>query len=220
HPSDVEENLKRISEVISYFLEQNKKIISIGGEHTITLGIIRAFKETPCIISFDAHLDLRDEYLGYKYDHACVMRRIYEEKKSKIIEIGTRAVSRDEIEFANKNGILYFTPFQIRVLGIREIARRILLSLQDCKSIYISYDMDVFDPSFAPGVATPEPEGLDPTTVLDLVNILLENTKSKITGFDIVELAPPFDPSYITIILASKLILETSAIIAKYTKII
>jgi len=218
HPSNVEENLRRITDVVSYFIEQNKKVISIGGEHTITLGIVRAFKDKPCIISFDAHLDLRDDYLGYKYDHACVMRRIYEEMRPKIVEIGTRAVSREELEFASKNGITYFTPYQIRVLGIRETARKLLLLLQDCKSVYISYDMDVFDPSFAPGVATPEPEGLDPTSVLDLVNILLENIKSKVLGFDVVEVSPPFDPSYTTVILASRIILETSAIILKYLK--
>jgi agmatinase len=216
HPTDVEENLRRISEIISYFSEKGYRVIGIGGEHTVTIGIISGFLDNPCIISFDAHLDLRDEYLGYKVDHACVMRRILESKRSKLIEVGIRAVSKEEVEFAQKNGIIYFTPSQIKLLGVKEVARKILINIKECSSLYISYDMDVFDPSYAPAVATPEPEGLDPTTVFDLSNLVIENYRGVIKGFDVVELTPIYDTTGITSVLASKLILEIASMIYKY----
>lgn len=102
HPSDVEENVERISQVISYISELNKVVISIGGEHTITVGTVLGIK-ADCVLSFDAHLDLRDEYMGYRYDHACVQRRL-SEKGVKIMEIGNRAMGRDEIEYAKHLG--------------------------------------------------------------------------------------------------------------------
>lgn len=210
HPSDVEENIKRISDVTSYFAEKGKIIISIGGEHSITVGTTRGIKPD-CVLSFDAHLDLRDDYMGYKYDHACVMRRI-SEQGVKIMEIGTRAVSKEELEYANKAGIAYFTPQQVRLLGPREIARKIITNFRECQKIYITYDMDGIDPAYAPGVATPEPEGLDPTTVLDIVSLIVDK---RVIGFDVVEVSPPYDLSGITSVLASRLILETSAQIYK-----
>ncbi|MDT7860744.1 MAG: agmatinase [Saccharolobus sp.] len=212
HPSSVEENLSRISSVINYFHENKKIIISIGGEHTISAGVIKGLqKEGLCIISFDAHLDLRDEYMGYKYDHACVMRRI-SEYGVKILEIGSRAISREELEYARRNGIAFFTPQQIRLLGVKEVARKIINSTQECKSLYISIDMDGLDPAYAPGVATPEPEGLDPTTLLDIINLIVDK---RVVGFDIVEISPPYDISGITSVLGAKIIMETSASIYK-----
>ncbi|TRM97420.1 agmatinase, partial [Sulfolobus sp. E1] len=151
HPSAVEENLSRISSIINYFVENQNIPISIGGEHTITAGVIRGMKrEGLCVISFDAHLDLREEYMGYKYDHACVMRRI-SEYGVKIIEVGTRAVSKEELEYAKYKGIIFFTPQQVKTLGAREVSRKIINSTQECKSLYISIDMDGIDPAYAPG---------------------------------------------------------------------
>ncbi len=198
--------------MISYFQESGKITISIGGEHTITAGIIKGTKrEGLCLVSFDAHLDLRDEYMGYRYDHACVMRRI-SEYGVKIIEVGTRAVSKEEIEYAKQKGILFFTPQQIRLLGVKETARRIITSTQECKSLYISVDMDGIDPAYAPGVATPEPDGLDPTNLLDIINLIADK---RVIGFDIVEVSPSYDTSGITSVLASRIILETAATVYK-----
>ncbi|QGA54765.1 agmatinase [Sulfolobus sp. E5-1-F] len=213
HPSNVEENLSRISSVINYFQENGKITISIGGEHTITAGVIKGMKkEGLCLVSFDAHLDLRDEYMGYRYDHACVMRRI-SEYGVKIIEVGTRAVSKEEIEYARQRGILFFTPQQVKLLGIKETARRIITSTQECKSLYISVDMDGIDPAYAPGVATPEPDGLDPSTLLDIINLIADK---RVIGFDVVEVSPSYDTSGITSVLASRIILETAATVYKF----
>ncbi|MUM64596.1 agmatinase [Acidianus infernus] len=208
HPSNVEENVKRISDVVSYFSEKGKIVVSIGGEHTITVGTASG-TSADCVISFDAHLDLRDDYLGYKYDHACVMRRL-SEKGIKIMEIGNRAVSKEELEYARKAGVPFITSWDVELLGYKEVARKIINFTEECKRIYITYDMDSIDPSYAPGVATPEPEGLKPTTILDIVKLIADK---RIVGFDIVEVSPPFDPSGITSVLAAKIIMETSAII-------
>ncbi|AWR99554.1 agmatinase [Metallosphaera hakonensis] len=206
HPSDVEENVERISQVISYISELNKVVISIGGEHTITVGTVLGIK-ADCVLSFDAHLDLRDEYMGYRYDHACVQRRL-SEKGVKIMEIGNRAMGRDEIEYAKASGIPFITSHEVKTLGVREVAMRVVNFLKPCNRIYITYDMDAIDPSYAPGVATPEPEGLDPSTVLDIMNLVADK---RVVGFDVVEVSPSYDPTEITSVLGAKLILETAA---------
>jgi len=210
HPSSMEENLSRIEETYKQITSGNKLIVSLGGEHTITYGIIKAIKnEQPCVISFDAHLDLRNEYLGDKYSHACVMRRITEVLgEGKIIEVGTRAVTKEELNYAKENRILYITSRELRWLGIKETARKITKRLEECKKFYISYDMDAFDPAFAPGVATPEPEGSEPWQVLDIMEQIIDK---RLIGLDIVEVSPPYDSSMITSMLASRLIIEASA---------
>ncbi|AWR97139.1 agmatinase [Acidianus sulfidivorans JP7] len=208
HPSDVEENVKRIKDVISFFSDQGKIPISIGGEHSITIGTVLGTK-ADCVISFDAHLDLRDDYLGYKYDHACVMRRL-SENGIKIMEIGNRAVSKEELEYSREAGIPFITSNMVQMLGAREVARKIINFTSECRRIYITYDTDSIDPSYAPGVATPEPEGLSPSTILDIVNLIIDK---RIVGFDIVEITPSYDPSGITSILGAKMIMETAAII-------
>ncbi|MCY0860249.1 MAG: agmatinase [Sulfolobaceae archaeon] len=220
HPSDVEENINRIASVVSYFKDANKIPIVLGGEHTVTIGSVKGFEDPSiCILDFDAHFDLRDEYMGYKYDHACVMRRLWE-YGVKIFEIGTRAISREELDFANKNGINYITSPEVKLLGHREVARKVINSFSECKKLYITYDMDALDPSVAPAVATPEPEGLDLSTVLDIVNLVVEglSNRTKVVGFDVVEFSPPYDATGVTAIVASKLIIETTAIIAKHYK--
>ncbi|QKQ99778.1 agmatinase [Metallosphaera tengchongensis] len=206
HPSDVAENVERISQVASYISDQGKVLISIGGEHTITVGTVLGVK-ADCVLSFDAHLDLRDEYMGYKYDHACVQRRL-SERGVRIMEIGNRGIGRDEIEYAKSMSIPFITSHEVRVLGPKEVARRTINFLETCNRIYITYDMDAIDPAYAPGVATPEPEGLDPSTVLDIMNLVIDK---RVVGFDVVEITPSYDPTEITSVLGAKIILETAA---------
>ncbi len=206
HPSDVEENVERISQVVSYISDQGKIVVSIGGEHTVTVGTVIGTR-ADCVLSFDAHLDLRDEYMGYKYDHACVQRRL-SERGVKIMEIGNRAMGRDEIEYAKASNVPFITSHEVKLLGPREVAMRAINFLKPCNRIYITYDMDAIDPAYAPGVATPEPEGLDPSTVLDIMNLVVDR---RVVGFDVVEVSPSYDPSEITSVLGAKLILETAA---------
>jgi agmatinase len=157
-------------------------------------------------VSFDAHLDLRSEYMDEKLCHATFMRRINEENKpKKIIEVGTRAVCREELKYANETGnIKYITSRRILQDDINSIRREIRSALYDCNKIYITVDMDVLDPAFAPAVQNPEPEGIFISMLLD---ILLDICDQRLIAFDVTEVTPHYD-SGITSINAAKIIFE------------
>jgi agmatinase len=189
---DAEETLKRLEKVVAEFLEEKKIPVIIGGEHTITLGAARAFKEKNCaIISFDAHLDLRNEYMNLKTSHTTFMRRLNEQVKPKsIIEIGTRAVCKEELAYAKKAGINYFTANQIRNEGVDKTLKKIESLIDDAKQVYLTVDLDVLDPAFAPAVQNPEPNGLCSHMFYDLLNGLSDR---RVAAFDVVEVAPNYD---------------------------
>ena len=156
---DVELTLGRLALVAHDLFEDKKVPVFLGGEHTITLGVMRSLDEDVAVVSFDAHLDLRDDYLGLSVSHATFMRRINEDvKPAKILEIGTRAVGREELDYAKESGIDYLTAQQIREEGVKNMAEAIHEILVGYEKIYITIDMDVLDPAFAPAVQNPEPE--------------------------------------------------------------
>jgi agmatinase len=157
------------------------------------------------LVSFDAHLDLRAEFMGLKLSHTTFMRRINEEvKPAKIIEVGTRAVCKEELAYAKKAGIEFFTTQQIRNDGSESIAKELMEKLEEHKSVYFSIDMDVLDPAYAPAVQNPEPEGLEMPTLLD---ILCGICDKRLVGFDVVEVAPNYDHG-ISAVQAAKVIFE------------
>lgn len=201
---DCIETLKRVKEVVEGINSHGKIPIMIGGEHIITLGAIRGLKDA-AVISFDAHFDMRDEYLSNKLSHACVMRRIVEEVgRERVMIIGVRATYKEEIDYVKKNKISYITSNKINNSKINEVVNEIKDSLKDFKKVYISIDMDVLDPSYAPGVSNPEPEGISISTLLDILDGI---SNERIIGFDLVEVSPPYDNG-ITSITASKIIYE------------
>ncbi len=202
---DVELTLGRLALVAQDLFEAKKVPVFIGGEHTITLGVTRSLDKNVALVSFDAHLDLRNEYLGLTVSHTTFMRRIKEQvNPSKILEIGTRAVCREELDYAKKSGIEFITARQIRKEGISKTVRKIEGILDGFEKIYLTIDLDVLDPAFAPAVQNPEPEGLDTPTLLDL---LTEACDKRIVGFDLVEVAPHYDRG-VTAIQAAKTIFE------------
>jgi agmatinase len=202
---DVELTLGRLALVAQDLFEAKKVPVCIGGEHTITLGIMRSLDEKTALVSFDAHLDLRNEYLSLNISHATFMRRIKEQvNPSKILEIGTRAVCREELDYAKKSGIEFLTASQIKEGGIAKMAETIDCALADCEKIYLTIDLDVLDPAFAPAIQNPEPEGLDTTTLLDLLEVVCDH---RVVGFDLVEVAPHYDLG-ITAIQAAKTVFE------------
>ena len=208
----IEETLRRLELVVKDVLEAKKTPIIIGGEHTITLGMLRAIGKDAAVLSFDAHLDLRNEYLGQRISHTTFMRRIYEKiRPEKILEVGTRAACKDELEYAKKSHILFFTTQQIRKDGVEETAKRINKALKDVKKVYLTIDMDVLDPSFVPAVQNPEPDGLCMRTFLD---VLCEICDNRVVAYDVVEVAPHYD-SGITAIHAAKTIFEMMCQIEK-----
>lgn len=192
---------KKISgEFKSKLSAPEKILISLGGEHTITLGLVKAFKEkykNLSVLQLDAHADLRDSYQDSKYSHACVMRRIYQ--FCSYVGVGIRSISLEESRFAQKNKIRLFMAegmkdnksWMDQVIG--------LLS----EEVYLTLDLDFFDPSIMPAVGTPEPGGFLWDETLKFLKKL--SLKKKIVGFDMVELCP-LPGNVVSDFLAAKLI--------------
>lgn len=188
---DVNETLRRLELVTKELLEEDKVPVLIGGEHTITLGAMRSVGANAAVVSFDAHLDLLNEWRDLTTSHATWMRRLHEQVcPEKIIEIGTRAVLKEELHYAGKSQIPFFTTHQIRRDGAEKTVEKIRELLAVTKRVYLTVDMDVLDPAFAPGVQNPEPDGLNINIFLDLLCGICD---SRIVAFDLVEVAPHYD---------------------------
>ncbi|MEL9997764.1 MAG: agmatinase [Sulfolobales archaeon] len=217
---DVTRSLSIIEGVVSELISDGLRVVFIGGEHTISLGVVKGLikaltTSNVCYLCFDSHSDFRYEYLGSKYSHACVTRRIYEILGNRRITlVGIRAISHEEYRDLKNSNIRYFTSNQVKTLGVREISRNISKALEDCSKIHLSIDLDVLDPAYAPGVTTPEPEGITPTELLDILQLIIDD---RFTSLDVVELTPSYDQSMITSIVAAKIINEVIGMI--YSKI-
>lgn len=215
NPKKTVEMLKR---VVADVLAAGKMPIAIGGEHTITLGILKglgAKARKMALVSFDAHLDLRREFLGLTLSHTTFMRVINEEvKPAKIVEVGTRAVCKEELAYAEKVGIRFFTTQQIQKEGTAQIIRQLKEELASYESVYLTVDMDVLDPAFAPAVQNPEPDGLETCVLL---NILCGLCDKRVVGFDAVEVAPVYDEG-ISAVAAAKVIFEMLCALEKNRK--
>jgi agmatinase len=204
--------------VVSDLLTVKKMPVVIGGEHTITLGVLKGLGgkagET-AVVSFDAHLDVRKEYQGLTLSHTTFMRVINEEvKPAKILEVGTRAVSREELAYAEQAGIDFFTAQQIRKEGAAQIVQRLKEELASYKRLYLTVDMDVLDPAFAPAVQNPEPEGLETHMLLDVLCGLCDK---RVVGFDVVEVAPVYDQG-VSAVVAAKVMFEVLCQLEKARK--
>ncbi|HDM67155.1 MAG TPA: agmatinase, partial [Thermoplasmatales archaeon] len=197
------EMVKTVKEFSTKLVEEGKTPIGIGGEHTVSVGIISSLPRDIMVISFDAHLDFRDEYQSENYSHACVIRRLSEYVSPRnIIVVGVRSAERNELLKAEEEGLEYYDAFSF-IRDKRGVMREIKKRIGD-KSIYLTLDIDVIDPSYAPGTGTPEPFGLQPIDVLSCI----EELSPRIIGFDLVEVCPPFDHGE-TSILAARLIRST-----------
>ena len=206
--TDPKKTVDMLKVVVEDIVASGKIPVSIGGEHTITLGIMKGFgakvKKT-AIVSFDAHLDLRKEFLGLKLSHTTFMQLISEElKPAKIIEVGTRSVCQDELKYAKKAGIEFFSTQQIKKEGTTQIIQKLKEKLAPYDNIYLSVDMDIVDPAFAPAVQNPEPDGITTGDLLDMVCALCDK---RVIGFDVLEIAPVYDQG-ISAIAAAKVIFE------------
>jgi agmatinase len=211
---DLIETNKKLERVISEIVNGHKFPIVLGGEHSITIGEVKALGKDVTVVQFDAHMDLRDDYLGEKWSHATVMRRISDEIGiSHLIEVGTRAPSKEEYTFAKKAGLNFFTSETVKK-NPKETIGKIKKLLFGAPRILLTIDADCLDPSVAPGVGNPEPEGIDLTTLIDVIQGILDQ---RVIGFDVVEVSPPNDPSGITAVAAAKLIFELISLCAKAT---
>ncbi|MEJ5166495.1 MAG: agmatinase [Thermoanaerobaculia bacterium] len=177
-------DLNKIEERVSFWLGKRKKVLALGGEHTITLSCIRAYKKyykNFGIVHFDAHSDLRDSYENSKYSHACVMRRIFEENIP-FVSLGIRALSLEEADFIKRNkiGVIFAHDFSLKKL------EKFLKDLP--KKIYISFDCDFLDPKEVPALGTPEPGGFCYYETLKIIEVL--SKQKEIIGMDFVEATP------------------------------
>lgn len=202
-----EETLRRLELIVKELLEAKKTPIILGGEHTITLGAARALGEDFSLVSFDAHLDLRSEYMGRTVSHTTFMRRLHERlQPRRIVEVGTRAVCKEEIEYARQNDdVSFITVRQIVEKGVEKVVKEVRDLLAGSENVYLTTDMDVLDPGYAPAVQNPEPEGLDTQTLLD---ILCGVCDERVVALDLVEVAPHHDTG-VTAIQAAKVIFES-----------
>jgi len=196
-----EQTVQRVYEVARQLIQKGKFVVMLGGEHSLTLGMVRAFKERfdrLSVLQFDAHADLRDEYEDSRYSHACVMRRVLE--CCPIVQVGLRSLSLEEHRFLSLNQM---QPFFAEGLPLDEKA--IVSALTE--EVYITIDLDVLDPSIMSAVGTPEPGGLG---WYEMLRILRQVAREKqIVGFDLVELCPREGPSscaFLAAKLAYKLI--------------
>lgn len=187
-PTDISGSGRRITEIVRKVISDGKIPFILGGEHTITYFSLRAFSDV-FIIQLDAHADLRDEYLGDKICHATVMRRILDFiDPQKIVQLGIRSCSGEEAEFSRKSGLSHFTTEAL--MEKREEILELVKRKAGKSPVYITIDLDILDPAFAPGVATPEPGGLSTGELLKIIRSL---AKLNLAGCDIVELTPPHD---------------------------
>jgi agmatinase len=200
--------VEMLKNVVADLLAAGKMPVAIGGEHTITLGILKGLgtkAEKTAIVSFDAHLDVRREFQGLTLSHTTFMRLINEQvKPARIFELGTRAVCKEELEYAKKSGIEFFTSQQIRKDGIEKVTRNLQEKLSPYDNVYLSVDMDVLDPAFAPAVQNPEAEGIETNTLIDILCALCDK---RVIGFDILEIAPIYDQG-ISAVAAARVMLE------------
>ncbi len=181
--SGPESNVKRLQDTVVGILKSGKWPLVLGGEHSITPGVVAAFKnkyKNLSVLQIDAHTDLRDEYQGTKWSHACAMRRVYD-LGVPVTAVGIRSTCEEEISFIKKAG-LGSRIFQAPEVPIDKILKTLT------NQVFITVDVDGFDPSFVPGTGTPEPGGLDWYKVVELIRAVTK--QSKIVGADVVELAP------------------------------
>lgn len=191
HPGNLESSLQVIESAVTEIVGKGKKVLALGGEHLITYPISKAIKRQFSriqIIHFDAHCDLRDEYEGQKLSHATVMKRV-KELYGTIFHIGIRSGTRREFEEAPS------------VDSPSSLAERLDRHIP----IYMSFDLDVFDPSLAGGVTTPEPGGLMFKEVMEYFSVF---KGMNLVGADIVELAPDYDTTFVSSICAAKVARE------------
>lgn len=196
HSGSLEEALLSVERTLTQYLRKGKKVLIFGGEHTVTLPAVKAacsvFGKVQLLV-LDAHSDLRDEYLELKVSHATVTRRC-SEIASRVVLVGTRSFYGGEFDFISKA--------QVFLASTENFASFLEPSLP----LYLSLDLDALDPSQCPGVTNPEPGGLSYRDVIEIFRKL--RGKFNVVAMDIVELAPPYDPSFVSAVCAAKLAIE------------
>jgi agmatinase len=183
---------------VSHFLDMGKRVAMVGGEHSVSVGAIRAMSERYpdlTVLQIDAHADLRDEYHGSPYNHACVMRRAQE--YARVVQVGIRNVCEEEQCNIVPENIFYAH----NIVGCTGWEDEVVARLTD--NVYISFDLDGLDPSILPATGTPLPGGLQWYPTLNLLEKVFRNRR--VVGFDVVELCPQ-EGNVVSDVLAASLV--------------
>jgi agmatinase len=212
NPFDIQEAIRTIEDGASALSTGDRRILSLGGDHTIALPLLRvaARRFGPvAVLHFDAHLDTWDTYFGAPYTHGTPFRRASEEgllDRSRCLHVGTRGPLYADTDLADDTGlgfqVIPSTDFTVQ--GIEEIAGRMRQRL-GTGPVYVSVDIDVLDPAHAPGTGTPEAGGLSSRELLVLLRALAD---LDVVGADVVEVAPAYDHAEMTGIAASHVVYE------------
>ncbi len=197
---NTKKTLGNTAKAAAELIKSDIKLLTIGGEHLVSLPVIESYNEKykdMVVVHFDAHADLREDFLGEQLSHACVMRRVWEKLgDGRIFQMGIRSGTKEEFAFGREHTSLH--PFDLKSI---EAAIEVIGD----RPVYLSVDLDVLDPSEMPGTGTPEAGGVSFTALLKAILAL---KSCRIVGADAVELAPAIDPSGISTALACKLVRE------------
>ena len=207
-PSEVDQNFAKITEAVEKVVEKGSFPVVVGGDHAITFPVVRGLhKFAPLnIVHFDAHLDYTHDIQDALYTHASPIRRCRElDYVGHITSVGIRSARRKPYEESQRDGSLIISTQRFKQLGPRGVADLV----PEAENLYITFDIDVMDPSQAPGTGTPETGGLFYDETRECISELVR--KSRLVGFDMVEVAPPYDTSELTVQVASRLIVDILA---------
>ena len=180
--------LEQLTKTVNKTINLKYFPLTLGGEHSITPAIIKSLQQNYSkltIVQIDAHADLRDQYLGNKFSHACAMRRCLDFQNIDIIGIGIRNICKAEFEFVKKN------TDRVKIFWSKDISKKIIQKIKNLiknKNVYLTFDVDGFDSSLMPATGTPEPGGLFWSDTLQILKIIFKNCN--VVGADINELAP------------------------------
>lgn len=198
---NVTESMRRIEASVESILNQGKQTLCIGGEHLVSLPVIKAYhRHYPdlVVVQMDAHADLRKDYLGEELSHATVMRHVVEVLgPQRLFQLGIRSATEEELEFAEGSTGLYLDQL---LTAVDDVKQRV-----GARPVYLTLDIDVVDPAFAPGTGTPEPGGFSSRELLQAMHSFKE---LQVVGFDLVEISPPYEKGDNTSILGAKIIRE------------
>jgi len=217
-PGYIEHTYSKIEEELSPLVAAGVIPVLMGGDHSITLPELRTIAKTHgpvALIHFDAHTDTNDKYFGQPYYHGSPFRRAVEEnllRPEHSIQVGMRGsvYSNDAYDDSKSLGFNVITMEDIREMGLQRLIENIRARVEETK-VFVSFDIDVVDPAFAPGTGTPELGGFTSGEAIDLIRGL---KGLNFVGFDVVELLPHYDAADITALLASNLIFEFLSLIA------
>jgi len=206
HTVVASEMIDMVKKITTELVAKQRQLFILGGEHSITYGTYTSFPKETGYVVFDAHYDLRDEFADIKLSHASYLRRIVEERGAEnILHVGARAFVKEELEFLKKNNIKTISDKEIREGKGPQLLKDHVSTFD---TIYSSFDLDVLDPAFAPGVGNPEAVGITSRELFDMISSFEE---TKVTGVDIMELNPYHDDGS-TASLAAKIMSTMIAI--------